>query len=244
MTETSVTARAQARAADPACTAQSDAAVFERLARTRYSCRAFAPKPVARDTIRAILGQARHAASWCNVQPWVVHLVSGAPLEALRRKLMAATAGATDIAAPPAYEGIHRARRQASGWQLYDALSITREDYAGRMAQAARNACLFDAPHLAVLSVPASIGPYALLDCGGFLAHFQLAARAHGVDSIAQAALAHHAGLLHEALAIPPQDHVVCGISFGYAIADHPVNGYRTDRARVDEFTTWLGDQP
>lgn len=244
MTETSVTARAPARAADPACTAPSDAALFERLARARYSCRAFSPDPVAQDTIRAILGSARHAASWCNVQPWSVHLVSGAALDALRRKLMAATPRDTDVAAPPAYEGIHRARRQASGWQLYDALGITREDYAGRMAQAARNACLFDAPHLALLSVPARIGPYALLDCGGFLAHFQLAARAHGVDTIAQAALAHHAGLLHETLGIPAQDHIVCGISFGYAIADHPVNGYRTDRARVDEFTTWIGDMP
>lgn len=244
MTETSVTARAQLRAVDPACMPQSDAAVFERLAQARYSCRAFSPAPVAHDTIRAILRSAGQAASWCNVQPWAVHLVSGAALTDLRHKLMAATPDATDVPVPPAYEGIHRARRQASGWQLYDALGITREDHAGRMAQSARNACLFDAPHLAVLSVPASIGPYALLDCGGFLAHFQLAARAHGVDTIAQAALAHHAGLLHHDLGIPPQDHVVCGVSFGYAIKDHPVNGYRTARAGVDEFTTWVGDQP
>jgi hypothetical protein len=34
---------------------------------------------------------------------------------------------------------------------------------------------------------------------------------------------------------MPDTWRIVCGISFGYADPAHPINGYRTPRAQIDE---------
>ncbi len=77
------------------------------------------------------------------------------------------------------------------------------------------------------------------MDCGGFVAAFTLAAQAAGVASIAQAAVASFAPMLHEMLDIPQDRLILCALSFGYADPDHPANSFRTSRAPLDEFTAW-----
>jgi nitroreductase len=52
--------------------------------RSRGSTRAFLNRPVARATVGAILDAARYAPSGSNIQPWHVHVVTGAPRRALR----------------------------------------------------------------------------------------------------------------------------------------------------------------
>jgi len=52
---------------------------------SRYSCRAFLPTPVPETTVRDILSRAARAPSGGNVQPWHVHVLAGARLEALRK---------------------------------------------------------------------------------------------------------------------------------------------------------------
>lgn len=64
---------------------------------------------------------------------------------------------------------------------------------------------------------------------------FLLSAQAHGVATTPQAALAMQSRFIRAYFGIPADRRVVCGISFGYADGDHPVNGYRTDRAGVDD---------
>lgn len=51
---------------------------FEQLLARRYSCRAFLPRPVERATIERILDAAQRTPSWCNAQPWQVHIATGA----------------------------------------------------------------------------------------------------------------------------------------------------------------------
>lgn len=51
---------------------------------SRYSCRAFLPKPVSKDIVRDILQRAARAPSGGNVQPWFVHAIAGARLEELK----------------------------------------------------------------------------------------------------------------------------------------------------------------
>ena len=67
------------------------------------------------------------------------------------------------------------------------------------------------------------------------------AAQAAGVASVAQAAVASFAPMLHEMLEIPQDRLILCAISFGYADPDHPANRFRTTRAPLPEFTDWRG---
>jgi nitroreductase len=105
--------------------------------------------------------------------------------------------------------------------------------------QSAENFRLFGAPHVAVISAPACLGPYALVDVGGYLANLLLAAQSFGLSAIPQAAIAMHSDVVHEALGIPLDRHIVAGVSFGYGDHDHPVNRFRTTRADAGIAVTW-----
>ena len=217
----------------------ADAAALERIIKGRWSCRAFRPEPVADATLTAILTLAQHTASWNNVQPWHVTITRGAATERFRRMMVARViAGAApepDFSFPREYREPYQARRRACGFQLYDAVGIARGDKEAYQRQSLRNFEFFDAPHVSLIDTDEALGPYGAVDCGAYVTQFMLAARAHGVATIAQAALALHSGAIRAHFAMPDTWRIVCGISFGYADPAHPINGYRTPRAAIDE---------
>ncbi|MHA7664734.1 nitroreductase [Mycolicibacterium sp. HS_4_1] len=220
------------------------AQTLEHLLAVRVSCRAFTPEPVAEQTIRRILSAAQLTPSWCNSQSWRVAVVSGTATDRLRTALLsAASRGQTekpDIPFPREYRGVHRDRRRESGFQLYNALGIERGDGQRQLEQTLENFRFFGAPHVAIIHTDEALGPYGAVDCGAYVANFVLAAAAHGVGSIAQAALAMYPSVLRDTLGLTSDRTIVCGISFGYAELEHPSNSYRTTRAPIDEVVDWI----
>lgn len=225
----------------------ADDAAFDALSNllhTRYSCRAFLPESVPRVTIERILTVAQRTASWCNAQPWRLHIASGATLERLRAALQASDAAmavpAPDLPWPREYRGVYQERRRACGWGLYEALGITKGDRRASARQAARNFAMFDAPHVAIITSDEALGIYGAVDCGAYVANFLLAAHSLGVGSVPQAALAAHPAVLREVLDIGADRTIVCGISFGWPDPEHPANRFRTARAEAADSVTWL----
>jgi nitroreductase len=210
---------------------------FETVVRSRYSARMFKPDAVPDETIERVLALAQHTPSWCNCQPWQLVITRGLGTQRFREAILAhARSGAKpqpDFAFPAAYEGEYRERRKVCGVQLYQALAIGREDRGRAAQQALENFNLFGAPHVAIVTTEAALGVYGLLDCGLYVQTFMLAARNFGVDSIAQAALASYPELVRTHFGLPSNRKLVCGISFGYAAADHPIHSYRTERATM-----------
>ncbi|KWF66762.1 nitroreductase [Burkholderia multivorans] len=213
---------------------------LDRLTSGRSTCRAYRHTALDRELIRSIVGMAGRSASWCNVQPWQL-VVTETPesterfRQALMQRVAAHPDNESDLPFPPSYEGIYRERRRGAGLALYSALGIGPKDSERSAEQALRNFRLFDAPHVAIVTVPAEFGPYALVDAGGFVSSFLIAAYAHGVATTPQGALARHARFVREYFGIPDTQHMICGISFGYAEDAHPVNQFRTTRAAVDD---------
>lgn len=213
---------------------------LDRLTSGRSTCRAYRHTALDRELIRSIVGMAGRSASWCNVQPWQL-VVTETPesterfRQALMQRVAAYPDNESDLPFPPSYEGIYRERRRGAGLALYSALGIGPKDSERSAEQALRNFRLFDAPHVAIITVPAELGPYALVDAGGFVSSFLIAAYAHGVATTPQGALARHARFVREYFGIPDTQHMICGISFGYAEDAHPVNQFRTTRAAVDD---------
>lgn len=217
---------------------------LEELLRARYSARAFRPEQVDRGTIERVLELAQRTASWCNTQPWHTLVLSGEPLESLRRALFEHAAEGVepdyDIT-PPVYEGVSLARRRETGWGLYNMLGIVKGDRVASHRQAMENFRFFGAPHLAIVTSERALGPYGLVDCGGFLANFVLAAKANGVDTIIEAAATQQGRFVRERLGIPQERTLVCGIAFGYADEDHPANVFRATRAQIADAATFIG---
>ena len=208
----------------------------------RHSCRGFQDKPVPRNVIETILSDAGRVPSWCNAQPWQVTVTSGAATDSFRKVMLDAfdtEAASTDFAPPSGYSGARKTRRQTCGLQLYEAVGIGRGDKAGRVAQMRENYAFFGAPHVAVITTAAELGAYGALDCGGFITAFCLSAQAQGIATIPQAALAFYADTVRAHFGIPEEQLILAAISFGYRDDTHPANGFRTDRARLDDMVDW-----
>ncbi|QGX98861.1 nitroreductase [Roseovarius faecimaris] len=216
----------------------SDIDTLTRLMSARYSCRAYRPDPVPEEVVQQIIATAGRAPSWCNAQPWKVTVTRGTETRRFRDALekgIASGPPAPDFDWPSSYSGAYQDRRRTCGFQLYDALDIARDDKAARNAQMMQNFSFFGAPHVALISTEAELGPYGAVDCGGFVTAFMLAATALGVASIAQASVAAYAPAIRAHFDLPETRRIVCAISFGYADEAHPANSFRTDRADLSD---------
>ncbi|MFC7266725.1 nitroreductase [Streptomyces lutosisoli] len=218
---------------------------LSRILDARWTCRQFRPEPVPRDTVERLLQLAQRTPSWCNTQPWHVHLTEGAATERLRTELLAHVQShppAPDFPFPTQYTGAYRQRRRECGLQLYTSLDIPKSDQGRTLQQLLRNFELFDAPHAAIITTEADLGVYGAVDCGLYINTFLLAAQSLGLAAAPQAALASYSDFLRDHFGIPDNRRVVAGISFGYADPDHPVNSFRTTRETPENAVTWYTD--
>lgn len=218
---------------------------FEQLLAERYSCRAFLPQPVATETIERILTLAQRTPSWCNAQPWQVHITRGAATQRFRDALLAYASShqaEPEYPFPREYRGVYLERRRECGFQLYASVGIARGDRQASARQTMQNFRLFDAPHAMIVTTDEALGVYGVLDCGAWVNNFMLAARSLGVASIAQAALAAHPKFTREFFRIQEDRRIVCGMSFGYEDGAQPVNRFRTRRAAIADVAQWLDE--
>lgn len=209
------------------------AAVFAEVVRARRSVRGFRPDPVPPQILREIMALAARAPSNCNTQPWQVYVVSGAPLERLRKQLPEAMMRgemSMDFPYEGKYSGIYRDRQYDAAAQLYAAMDIAREDKAGRSAAFMRNFEFFGAPHAAFLFLPEPFGLREAADCGMYAQTLMLALTAYGVGSVPQTALSFHADMLRSELGVGAEQKLLFGISFGYADSSEPANNCRVAR--------------
>lgn len=220
----------------------SEIASLEAVLARRHSCRGFRADPVPQAVIERIVRAAGRVPSWCNAQPWQIMITQPAATEVFRGKLSAHalnTPPTPDMDWPRQYTGVYKDRRRACGWQLYEAVGVEKGDRAGSAKQSAENFRLFGAPHVAIVTSERDLGPYGAMDCGGFITAFTLAAEALGVASIPQAAVAAYAPMIRDHFKVPDNRMILCAISFGYEDSDHPANGFRTERAPLDEVIEW-----
>jgi len=220
----------------------TDADSLERLMRNRFSCRGFLPQALDTAVIERILIMAQLSASWCNAQPWQVVVTRGAATDRFRTALtehVRQAAACPDIPFPAEYRGVYRERRRECARQLYESVGIAMGDRSASARQAAENFSLFGAPHVAIVTTDAALGPYGAADCGAYVAAFLLAATALGVATIAQASIAAYAPFVRAHFGISSGREVVCGVSFGLADPAHPANAFRTTRATLLESIEW-----
>lgn len=140
---------------------------------SRYSCRAFLPKPVPEKTVREILEIASRAPSAGNLQPWRVDVVAGERLEALKDLISPRVAelprgeGIEYTIYPPEMNATFRKRRFDVGELLYKSISVAREDKPARYRQFGRNYEFFGAPVGLFFSIDRALGIAQYSELGG-----------------------------------------------------------------------------
>lgn len=219
---------------------------FNELMQSRRSVRAYLDRAVDRSVIAEICRLARLAPSGANLQPGRFHVLTGAALADLTRGLQAAIdAGTSEVLEysyfPEPMPAMLKARQRAAGYALYQALGVARRDLDGRRAQFRRNYDFFGAPVGVVVTIDRRMGKGCFMDLGMTLMGFLLAAEAQGLGATGIGALANYGPTAHRLLALPEDEMVVCGIALGHPDPEAPENRFRTDRAGLEEFTSFRG---
>ena len=208
--------------------------------------RGFLPEPVSRATVADLLSLARMAPSGANLQPGEFHVLTGDALANLTGKLdEAMTVGRPMVSEysyfPEPMPARLKARQQAAGFALYDALGIAKRDVKARREQFQRNYQFFDAPVGIVVSIQRDMGKGCFMDLGMALMAFFLAAESRGLGATGIGALANHADVVHESLGLEPSEMVVCGIALGKPDLAQGVNGCRTEREPLENYAGFKG---
>lgn len=229
-----------------------DPASVDAAIESRFSARAFEPRPVARDVLEDLLRVAARAPSGTNTQPWNVYVLQGASRDALVSKVceahdaMAANpALSTEYAEaydyyPTQWVSPYIDRRRECGFGLYGVLGIGKGDREKMHAQHQRNFKFFDAPVGLMFTIERVMGRGSLLDCGMFLQNIMVAARARGLHTCPQAAWNNFSKIILPHIGAGENEMLVCGMSLGYADESALVNTYQTTRVDAKSFTHWV----
>ena len=230
----------------------SDAASIDVAMLSRFSTRAFLPKPVERELLSNILQTAARAPSGTNTQPWKVYVLQDAKKDELIGNVCAAH---DTLAANPALAANYKEeydyypekwvspyidRRRECGFGLYGVLGIGKGDKDKMHAQHQQNYRFFGAPVGLMFTMDRIMGRGSLLDYGMFLQNIMLGARAHGLHTCPQAAWNGFSKIILPHLGAADNEMLVCGMSLGYADEAALVNTYATTRVDAQAFTTWL----
>ncbi len=223
----------------------SSSAAVDAAITSRRSVRAFLPTPIAPEVVQDLLSVSARAASGTNIQPWLVHVVTGATKARLSAEILTVFNDPAALAEQHSEFSIYPSewispyidRRRKVGWDLYGLLGIGKGDRERTHAQHARNFEFFDAPVGMIFTIDRSLGYAAWVDYGMFMGNLMTAARGRGLHTCAQFAFAQFQQVISRVLALPPAQLVLCGMSLGFEDTAAIENSLRAERAPLSEWT-------
>jgi len=220
---------------------------FQALVHSRRSVRGFRNEAVPKAVIREIIEDAKRAPSSMNSQPWHVHVLTGEPLEEVRRRNMEEMAAGKpskrDIFTHGPYEGVHRARQVDIAKQLFAAMGIARDDKAMRQDWVLRGFRQFDAPVSLVLTYDRVLDPGATchFDLGALSYGIVLAAWDRGIGAVVNGQGISRSDIVREVAQIPDDEAIMTCIAMGYPDEAFPANAVKSERQPADAFVRYVG---
>lgn len=220
---------------------------FTQLIRLRKSIRGYRKDPVPRKVIDEIIEVAKWAPSSMNTQTWNVHVVTGSPLESIRKgneeNMMQGVPPQRDFPIMDAYEGAHRQRQVDVAIQLFKAMGITRDDKARRTEWYVRGFRHFEAPVSLILTYDKYLEPAALsqFDLGAFCHAIVLAAWERGLGCVINSQGIMQSSVVRKHAGIPDDQNVMICIAMGYPDNEFAANTVRSTRKDNKSFVRYVG---
>jgi nitroreductase len=210
----------------------------------RRSIRAFEPRPVPREVLKGIMETALWAPSWGNTQPWGFLVVSGDPLQQIKKEsvelLRQGVPPKPEVDMPGEWKGPPMERYRTLGKALFHAMGIQRHEADKRNAHYEQMSLSFGAPHTLYLHLHEEFHPYSLMDGGIILQTIALLAVEAGLGTCYLARSVVYPEVIRRHAQIPPGRKIVLGMAIGYPVKDHPINVFRPDRGAPEEFLVWV----
>ena len=208
---------------------------FRELMKQRHSARDFQSKEISEETLKEIVSVALMSPSWCNSQPWNIYVVTGKPLEEIRKiwiqKNDEKIKGYGDI------EPVHRTefseRCQKNMEEEFKLITEKTKDPEMKNFWRKNIEC-FNAPCVIYLTLHKGASKWSIYDLGSFGMALMLAAKDLGVDSVVAYELTKYPDVLRKYVNIPDTEDICIGIAFGYE-NDDIVNKFRAKKHTIDE---------
>jgi len=220
---------------------------YEEIAQDRRSIRGYKTDPIPREILEEIIHIAKHAPSSMNTQPWHFHVLTGEPLERIRKgnteKMMAGSSVDREIKLNHGYEGPHRERQIEIAVQLFEAMGIARDDKERRMDWVMRGFRQFDAPVSIVITVDKALADdtIAHFDCGAATYGLVLAAWSKGIGSVINGQGIMQSSVVRENAIIPEDQVIMTWVAMGYPDETFVANDVKSRRSPNDKVASFIG---
>lgn len=213
----------------------------------RRSIRGFTDQPVSKALLEEIIALANRAPSSMNTQPWHFHVLTGAPLDQVRKgnteRMLGGVTPTRDIEDYAAYEGEHRKRQIEIAIQLFEAMGIERDDAERRQDWVMRGFRQFDAPVSIVVCFDRSLldNTIAHFDTGAVTYGLVLAAWAKGLGAVINGQGIMQSPVVREVAHIPEDQVILTCVALGWPDEDFVANSVVSRRRPTSNMTHYLG---
>jgi nitroreductase len=220
---------------------------FETVVHERRSIRGYKKQPVPRALLEEVIELAKRAPSSMNTQPWHYHVVTGEPLEHIRKgnteRMMSGSKVDREIKMNHGYEGPHRDRQVEIAIQLFEAMGIERDDKARRQDWVMRGFRQFDAPVSIVITLDKALehDTIAHFDCGAATYGLVLAAWSKGLGSVINGQGIMQSQVVREHANIPEDQVIMTCVAMGFPDEEFVANDVRSRRAPNDAMASFVG---
>ena len=208
---------------------------FDELMKDRHSARDFQSKEIPEETLKKIITIALDSPSWCNSQPWKVYVVTGKPLEEIRKVWIAKNdekiKGYADL--QPVHRTEFSERCQKNMEEEFKLIKEKTND-PEMTSFWRKNIECFNAPCVVYLALHKGHSKWSCYDLGGFGMALMLAAKDLGVDSVVAYELVKYPDVLRKYVKIPDDEDIAVGIALGYE-NDDIVNKFRAKKSTLED---------
>lgn len=220
---------------------------YDEVVLGRRSIRGYLDKPVDRETIEDVIRLAMRAPSSYNTQPWHLHVVTGKPLDEIRKgnveRNMAGVPDSREFRTGPKYDGPHRDRQIEVAKQLFGVMGIERHDKEARQDWVLRGFRQFDAPVSIVITFDKSIegSDIAPFDCGAVTNALVNAAWSRGLGCVINSQGIMQSPVVREHAGIPDDQVIMICVAMGWPDESFPANEVVSNRKTLEDAVRFVG---
>ncbi len=220
---------------------------LEHAMQERRSIRGFTDQPVSQDLLEDIIALANRAPSSMNTQPWHLHVLTGQPLEQVRKRnterMLNGTPPSREIEDYAAYEGEHRDRQIEIAVQLFEAMGIERHDKERRQDWVMRGFRQFDAPVSVVVCFNRALldNTIAHFDTGAMTYGLVLAAWSKGLGAVINGQGIMQSPVVRDVANIPDDQVILTCVALGWPDEDFVANSVVSRRRAIENTVRFLG---